>query len=240
MPELNHAQFSGTTHGISPNQLAIPGMEEHAHPFATHLARGYQLDLERSEHEHHLAAVDVSHPKYPSVHAELSWAKENDPGHVPGEVTMVENMATQSYTGAKQPEEIQRARGLGGALFHSAHYWNFGQSTVPIHSPERTQAGEHFASKVRPDLKPDVWHVSRGVSGTEAGPRGEREIRAPGKPDWAPAEWPGVPEDFHPFEQQRTAIRQAAAAKSDEAVAMHREGHQQLFKTDKYRAKKKR
>lgn len=228
MPELNHAQFSGTTHGISPNQLAIPGMEEHAHPFATHLARGYQLDLERSPEEHHLAAVDVSHPKYPTVHAELSWAKENKKGYEPGEVTMVENMASTGYG----QHRVAAAKGLAGALFHSAHYWNFGQSTVPIHSPERTLAGEHFASKVRPDLKPDVWNLS--------GESHDKEVRAPGKPDWAPPEWPGVPEDFHPYEQQRTATRQAAATKADEAAAVHRSGQQRLFDTNKIKTRKKR
>jgi hypothetical protein len=222
---LNGTQFHDH---VSPHQLAIPGMEEHAHPWAGPAARGYMLDLEHSPNEHHLAAVDVSHPKYPTSSAELSWAKEGAKGYEPGEVTMVENFSTG---GRGVVPHDPRAKGLAGALFHSAHYWNFGQSTVPVHSPERTYAGERFANKVRPDLKPDVWHLT--------GEGHSKEVRAPGKPDWASPEWPDKPDDLHPFEQQRTATRQAAAAKADAATAMQRAGHQRLFDTTKFKGRKR-
>jgi hypothetical protein len=218
---LNGEQFADHVH---PHQLAIPGMEEHAHPWAGPLSRGYMLDMEKSKEEHHLAAVDVSHPKYPTAAAELSWAKEGVKGYAPGEVAMVNNWASRGY--GQEPDP--RARGLAGALFHSAHRWNFGQSTVPIHSVERTYPGEHFASKVRPDLKPDVWHLT--------GESHDKEVRAPGKPDWASPEWPGVHEDFHPFEKERTETRRAAAAKLTASTPPPGQGR--LFPTQRMKRKR--
>jgi hypothetical protein len=184
---LNGEQFQNHVH---PHQLAIPGMEHMAHPWAGPLSRGYMLDKEESPHEHHLAAVDVSHPKYPTVAAELSWAKEKQEGYAPGEVTMVHNFAT-GY--GSYGEDRPRAKGLAGALFHSAHHFNVGQSTVPIHSPVRTQAGEHFANKVRPDLKPDIWYDTerRTEKIPEDKPRGEGPV------------WEGVSDYTHPYQREQ-------------------------------------
>jgi hypothetical protein len=218
---LNGEQFADHVH---PHQLAIPGMEEHAHPWAKHLAQGYMLDLEQSASQYHLAAVDVSHPKYPTSAAELSWAKEKTGGYAPGEVAMVTNFVGQH----SNLKDTARGKGLAPALFHSAHHFNLGQSTVPIHSTERTLAGEHFASKVRPDLKPDVWHLT--------GESHDKEVRAPGKPDWASPEWPGVDEDFHPFEKERTKTRRAAAAKL--AASTPPPGQGRLFPTQRMKRKR--
>jgi hypothetical protein len=158
------------------------------------------LDMEQSPHEYHLAAVDVSHPKYPTSAAELSWSKEGAKGYAPGEVTMVENYATGEV-------DNPRARGLAGALFHAAHHWNLGQSTVPIHSTERSMAGERFANRVRPDLKPDVWNLT-GTS------REVEQMQKPtNKPPGEPAIWEGVHYGLHPFQQEELAKRAAADKK---------------------------
>jgi hypothetical protein len=208
---LNPEQFAGTKREINPHQLALPGMEHLAHPWAGPIAHGYMLDMQQSPHEHHLAAVDVSHPKYPSVAAELSWARKGS--GTPGEVTMVENLAT-----GHTKEGDARARGLAGALFHSAHYWNFGQETVPIHSPERSEAGERFSNRVRPDLKPDVWANYR----TE-------EVHAPlGKPAHEPPIWENVHYGFHPYQREELAQR-AAADKKRKAKLKPKSAQGKLF-----------
>jgi hypothetical protein len=148
------------------------------------------LDYSTTKHEHHLAAIDVSHPKYPSEAASLDWSRKKS--DVPGEVMMVGNYQRGDRFGEEKQE---RAKGLAGALFHSAHYWNFGQETVPIHSPERSDAGEHFAKKVRPDLKPDVWHNYQ--TGGETAPAGKPRHEGP--------IWENVSYGFHPFQREEQA-----------------------------------
>jgi hypothetical protein len=190
---LNPEQFAETAQNIHPHQLAIPGTEHLSHPWAGPLSQGYMLDYARSKHEHHLSAVDVSHPKYPHTAAELNWLTKK--ATHPGEVSWVENIDRDPDI----PEEKHdpRAKGLAGALFHSAHHWNFGQDTVPIHSPLRSDAGERFASKVRPDLKPDVWEHSR-----------THEMKwAEGKRPYEKPTWPGVGPEFHPFQREIMAKR---------------------------------
>jgi hypothetical protein len=212
---LNGEQFADHVH---PHQLAIPGMEEHAHPFATHVARGYMLDFNSSRYQHHLAAVDVSHPKYPTVAAELDWTRPKDADYEPGEVAMVENFQRGHHAIGKQEP---RAKGLAGALFHSAHYWDFGQETVPIHSPNRTDEGEHFSQKVRPDLRPDVRYDSAG--------RGRGDIIPEGKPPNEGPIWPNVGPQFHPFQREKAAAQQAESAKARASVAAKASGQGQLF-----------
>jgi hypothetical protein len=209
---LNSTQFSGTVHGISPNQLAIPGMEEHAHPFAKHLARGFMLQYDKHPTGHTLSAWDVSDPKWPSEAASLDWAGSG--AHHPGEVEMVTNY----QAGGRETHGAGTAKGLAGALFHSAHYWNFGQSTLPIHSPVRTDAGEHFATKTRPDLKPDVWYPVRG--------RGEEhpEVGVAGKPPGAAPRWPNVGEDYHPFQKAEIERRTAHLANLKRQSANRNQG----------------
>lgn len=192
-------------------------MEEHAHPWAGPVSRGYMLDMEQSPHEYHLAAVDVSHPKYPTSAAELSWSKEGNKGYAPGEVTMVENLAT-----GHSKEGDPRARGLAGALFHSAHHWNLGQSTVPVHSTERSMAGERFANRVRPDLKPDVWNLTGGSR------EEENKTRSSDKPAGEPAIWENVHYGFHPFQREELAKR-AAADKKRSAKLKPRSPQGRLF-----------
>lgn len=190
MPELNRTQFEEHIH---PHQQALPGMEHLSHPWAGPLSKGYMLSYSHSRHEHHLTAVDVSDPDQHEEAAELSWTKQRT--KVPGEVALVTNFHRDPYS----PEEHRspRAKGLAGALFHSAHRWNFGQDTVPIHSETRSESGEHFASTVRPDLKPDVW----------ANYQSGRTTRAPGKPRDEEPKWPGIKGPIHPFEHEEAERR---------------------------------
>lgn len=189
---LNSTQFAGTAAGVHPHQLAIPGMEHMSHPWAKHLARGFMLDFSSSRHTHTLRAMDVegSDPRYgPDEAAELNWERAHS--HVPGEISHVVNY----QAGGREIHGTGVAKGLAGALLKSAHHWNFGQETLPIHSPLRTAAGEHFATKYRPDLKPDVLRpADRGGSHVE------RRVRD--KPEWEEPEWPNVGERFHPFQQE--------------------------------------
>jgi hypothetical protein len=192
---LNQTQFANHVH---PHQLAILGMEGMAHPWAKHLARGFMLDFSTSKREHHLSALDVSHPKYPEEAATLDWSRGPGEGRNiphPGEIQMVAN-----FQAGDKPSATSRnpAAGLAGALMRSAHHWDFGQETLPIHSPLRTEAGEHFASKTMPELKPDT-HVEPHS--------GRRVSMAEGKNPEEPPRWPGVGAEFHPYQQEIMAKR---------------------------------
>jgi hypothetical protein len=187
MPDLNRTQFKD----VDPHQQALPGMEEHAHPWAGPLSRGYMLHWHGGR-EHELQAVEPDHdPRRDNPEASLSWDTQH--GTHPGEVSYVTNPAGR---------HSERGRGLAGALFHSAHHFNFGQSTVPIHSPVLTDAGEHFASKVRPELRPHIfWNTAKNSMTSFSGERSSET-----EPKW------NLPEDFHPYQQEATAKQRAVAS----------------------------
>jgi hypothetical protein len=68
-------------------------------------------------------------------------------------------------------------------------------------------AGERFANRVRPDLKPDVWNLT-GTS------REVEQMQKPtNKPPGEPAIWEGVHYGLHPFQQEELAKRAAADKK---------------------------
>ena len=217
---LNREQFGPHLPGrdVNPHQLALPGMEKVAHPWAEHLARGYTLQYGQSRSEHHLQAWDLSHPKYPTEVAHLDWKKKRGPigpATYPGEISMVQNLAREE--GSRMEP---KAKGLAGALMRSAHYFNFGQDTVPIHSPVRSFAGEHFASTVMPELKPDVWN--NYIS--------EEHTRAPGKP---PSEYPKWPHTdikaVHPFQKAEIEARNTRLTKIRGKTQQVKSGQGTLF-----------
>jgi len=163
-------------------------MEKMAHPWAEHLARGYTLQYGASQSQHHLEAWNTDNPHWPEKVATLDWQKRrgpHGPAAHPGEIAMVENYAAGT----------PRGRGLAGALMRSAHHFNFGQDTVPIHSPTRSFEGEEFASKTMPELKPDVWNNYINNERTTA----------PGKPFGEAAKWPDMPANIHPFQKVEQA-----------------------------------
>jgi hypothetical protein len=161
------------------------------------------------KNEHLLAAKDTA--RQGKTAAYLMWGSSKPgTGYEPGEVGYVSNQA-----GKRQA----RARGLGGALFHSAHYFNFGQSTVPIHSMIRTEEGEHFASKVRPELRPHIRYDSE--SRRLVNLAGERTSET--QPKW------DLPEDLHPYQQEKTRKQQAVAAKMRKGRPTKAKGQGSLF-----------
>lgn len=176
-------------------------MEEHAHPFATHAARGYMLKYFTNEHSHQLQAIIPGKNFRDDPDAHLTWESQKPRGgerdHAPGEVEMIENMARGTKQGS----------GLGPALFHSAHHFDFGQTTVPIHSPIRTQAGQHFAATTRPELRPDIWFnaSARMGQGQFENLEGERTNKI--NPEW------NLPSDFHPYQQKKIASERELAQK---------------------------
>lgn len=164
MPDLNPRQFGLS--GEDPNQLALPGMEKMSHPWAEHLSRGLTLAHEYDPHEdfHVLQAQhDISSGARTGgtgdhgVYGELIWKghrqAEGAPNrnYAPGEITWVENVGRHP----SMPAGVQeRSRGIAGAMMRSAHHFDIGQTTLPLHSAARTEFGDNFADKVMPELKP--------------------------------------------------------------------------------------
>jgi len=172
---------------INVNQFALPGMEEHAHPGARHLKSGVMFHHETTagrdiedpsfhnpgEHRHWLFAHRMGAAFDPSKHignalGHIQWAGEHDQhSFYPGEIQYIE----RQYGG-------EHRRGLMTDLYKMGHEVNFGQSTVPTHSPTRTPEGERWSKNV-------------------GGPRPERKDY-----DWKP------PEGIHPYEQRNLQTSQ--------------------------------
>lgn len=108
----------------NPNQMALPGMEEHAHPGAVHLAQGYHF---RTVASPSVVKVSAEHPDtYKSSAAHLRWAANN--GHIEGVMT------AQSH----------RHKGLATALYGMGRTMT---AVPPEHSPMRTPDGDAWAPK---------------------------------------------------------------------------------------------
>jgi hypothetical protein len=202
MPDLHPAQFA--------NQMALPGMEEHAHPWAGPLSKGYMLqhvsDHTASGPRHQLQAVD---PKWPgSPDAYLEWGGHNANDQVEGEIHMIQNHVPRSEAG----------RGLGGALMRSAHHFDFGQDTVPVHSMNRTPDGKAFSDRVMPELKPTVWR-NLHTQETTSEATGQRL-----RPSEAlNVSWPGVHGELHPYQQRKAARDRVEIAKVHEDFAKRKQ-----------------
>jgi hypothetical protein len=111
---------------MNPNQMALPGMEEHAHPGATLLSQGYRFEPEENQYAIRIHAYDdYSSSKNPA--ASLSWWKPKDFG---GEIQMVETRGEH------------RGRGLANALYGMGRDLS---NVKPEHSPDRTAQGNYFA-----------------------------------------------------------------------------------------------
>lgn len=87
----------------------------------------------------------------------MEWAGQHEPNaQYPGEIQMVE----RGY-GMDRP-----AKGLMTDLYRIGHEVNMGQSTVPLHSPNRTPEGEAWSAKVggpRPRLNDFRWQPPAGI-----------------------------------------------------------------------------
>lgn len=147
MSNLSYRQFPGFAkhEGVSMNQMALPGMEEHAHPGASTLAQGYRFEHSQGRSSnsrnggvmrHTLSAVpDGGHSQWDGV-SDLTWASSHHPYTYPGEIE-----------GVFTNKDHQR-RGLARSLFRVAREMDFGQDTVPVHSPDRSPQGQKWSSAV--------------------------------------------------------------------------------------------
>jgi hypothetical protein len=187
---------------INLNQFALPGMEEHAHPGARHLAKGVSFHTSTDytyrppagstdwrQHKQAYGHMLYASGKKGETLGELHWAGQaahrplgkpaGSGGHYPGEITWVESkrartkanptgaayIPTKSGNWRKAPNPH---KGLMTDMFHMAHGMQFGQSTVPVHSADRTREGEAWATKVGPaHLTPkrydDDWRPPVGI-----------------------------------------------------------------------------
>jgi len=177
----------GVNPNVSPNQFALPGMEHISHAGAPFLAEGVKFHTStdytysntpsgadwrahKEPHEHSLIAFG----KTGQTVGELHWAgsgqhrRSASAGHYPGEVTWVgrpETRAEDIYRDEKEGvwkrKEPLPHRGIMTAMFHMGHQVNMGQSTVPVHSADRTAAGEMWSEKVgSPELRPRHYDFS--------------------------------------------------------------------------------
>jgi hypothetical protein len=102
----------------------------------------------------------------------------------------------------------EKGAGMGAALMRSAHHFDFGQDTVPVHSVSRTPEGKTFSDRVMPELKPNVWrnlHTMEQTREDTGEPATASEMNHP--------EWPGVHDQLHPYQQRKAARDQAEIAK---------------------------
>lgn len=177
---------------LNPHQFALPGMEHLAHPFAKPLSEGLMLHYQKlgsrpgDRVEHALLAHEPGANPLSEHAGVLQWTN-NWSGDYPGEVSWVHNVASElAYEkGEKNPHPD-----LAASLFHSAHTFNFGQDTVPVHSRVRTSSGQHFAERVRPDLAPALPDLD-----DETG-------------QWKGSDWEPSPE-VHPYTHRERAVRSA-------------------------------
>lgn len=192
-------------HNVNINQLAMPGMEEHSHPGAKHLAadphlfffHGQSKDPDTGEvyAEKMYAHTDWEGDRaghggkgIGGIQGVLRWAGPHAQPSYPGEVEWVEN-TSGSYVSPQTP----KYPGLMKDMFRMAHQIPMGQSTVPVHSTQRTERGEKFAHAVGPpELVPPRNKDVHGM---------RREV------DWDPP--PGI----HPYERAGSPRQLAPAMK---------------------------
>ena len=130
MAELNRAQFWKD----NPNQMALPGMEEHAHPLAEALSHGMHVKTEFNDDYGAVPTVKTSlvHPGGWTV-AQLNTVTEKTRGHPKGEIDWVGT------------DPAFRRRGYASALYRAGR----GMTTIkPNHSGDRTPEGDKWARAV--------------------------------------------------------------------------------------------
>lgn len=168
---------------ISPNQFSLPSMEHLGHPGAPYLAQGAKFhtttspDRHGRPYEHGLMAFGDKGQTVGEIH----WAgsgqerREDGGGHYPGEVTWVgrpeprsEDIYRDEKEGVWKRKEPVPHKGIMTAMYRMGHHVDMGQSTVPVHSPDRTSYGENWSEKVGPaHLRPPQgdfgWRPPTGI-----------------------------------------------------------------------------
>lgn len=134
MTYLNGKQFWKA----NPNQMALPGMEDHAHPLAHHLADGYHFEAKAigpaDARQVRLSANHTDRPNANNEHAsQLEWhATSGDMLHKRGEINWVETDWNHSE------------RNLGSDLYGFARHH---AQIKPQHSVQRSYGGDVFADR---------------------------------------------------------------------------------------------
>lgn len=108
-------------------------------------------------------------------------------GHYPGYVNWAGNSGGQPNYLGQYSAGTTRYPGLAGHIFESAHAFDFGQDTVPIHSTDRTPYGDAFAQRTHPELAPPNERPSS-------------DYYSPNYGDWEP------PLGIQPFERAQRTI----------------------------------
>ena len=132
MPEVNRQQFWKA----NPNQMALPGMEEHAHPGAKVLAQGYRFVRGRNrENSVRVLKLNKGHDTVSG----LAWGDDEgshgmyDDPHRKGEIVMVHT------------DDAHRRQGLASTTYAVARQM---ARVKPQHSDERTPEGNAWAHAV--------------------------------------------------------------------------------------------
>jgi len=189
---------------LNPNQFALPGMEHQAHPLASHVAAGARFEFntervpENTIYGWPREGKDAKRIGKPRGHemlafhgdrelGALQWRGSHSKGHedtYPGEITWVgrsdanpDDVYYDHDEGRwREKNPPPRHAGIMTGMFHFAQeHIQPTQSTIPVHSPDRTYDGERWAQQV-------------GGHMPEAGEFG-----------WMP------PKGIHPYEQKKAA-----------------------------------
>lgn len=205
---------------VNPNQFTFPGMEEHGHRLARHVAAGVlfktnadplttrnrnineshedwkrkartPLAFDPPINEHRIRAYEAANPAH--VLGEINWQGDavSPSRYHPGEVTWVERMAG-AYEGGDTKKPLHP--GLMGDLFHAGHEIEMGQTTLPVHSTNRTAFGNPWAKKVGP---PELVPKLSGKS-----------VQTP--PGFHPYERAGQPRQLAPAVEGQLSLRGVA------------------------------
>lgn len=198
---------------LSPNQFALPGMEEQAHPLAKYVARGFRFsektdvtEEEGLEHQHRLYAYhpDADRPEALTEYsksrviphkqvAELNWAGPHSRYYFPGEISWV-----------NRTSRVEGSSGITDAM----HAWasQGSKSTVPVHSVDRSDEGNRWARRVGP---PHLTPTSVREIFNEPYTNEEHTAAVEKAMNWTPPtgthpyERAGAPPQFKPMKGQR-------------------------------------
>jgi len=148
-------------------------MEHLSHPGAPFVAQGASFHLstfkgtidtlkgDKLAHTHSLYAHTMGDKFDPDKHmgntlGQLHWAGQHDEtSRYPGEINWV-----------NRGHGEQRMKGVISAMYHLGSQANMGQTTVPVHSPERSPEGEEWSAKVggpRPPRGVNSWRPPEGI-----------------------------------------------------------------------------
>jgi hypothetical protein len=119
--------------------MAMPGMEEHAHPGAVHLAQGRIFHANRNADSVQLT-VGPANPRASTGTASLTWATKP----IQGDGWHAESYHTGEIKMVETPPRSRR-KGLASALYGIGRQMT---SVPPIHSANRSDMGDLWAPAV--------------------------------------------------------------------------------------------